>query len=160
MNSTELFEKALVFIHSIGIETRFRTLEKEGFLPGLLIEEGRIIIDREQLLYPGDVLHEAAHIAVVPSNERKELTGAAIGQRKDAPAEEMMAIAWSYAACQHLAIDPHFVFHKEGYKSGGAAIVENFSQGRYIGVPLLQWLGMTQSEGENSYPCMIKWLRD
>lgn len=157
------FEIALHFIHAIGIETEIRTLEhEECFLPGLLIEQGKIIIDRNKLSYPGDILHEAAHIAVVPGEERSSLSGKTIGARKDAAAEEMMAIAWSYAACIHLDIDPEFVFHKDGYKGGGASIVTNFREGNYFGVPMLQWLGMTSANPFNNkplYPVMDKWLR-
>jgi hypothetical protein len=162
MNSA-LFGKVIEFIHSIGIETEFRTLPAtDCFLPGLLIEGGRIIIDREQLKYPGDIIHEAAHIAVVPAQQRKDLSGVALGSRSDAPAEEMMAIAWSYAACLHLDMDPHFVFHEHGYKGGGASLVQNFREGNYIGVPMLQWLGMTTTSRESNivYPAMMKWVRD
>ena len=74
----------------------------------------------------------------------------------------MMAIAWSYAACMHLGIDPVFVFHNDGYHGGGASIIENFSVGHYFGVPVLQWLGMTAAPGSatGAYPQMTKWMRD
>jgi hypothetical protein len=54
----------------------------------------------------------------------------------------MAAIAWSYAAARRLGVAPDIVFHPQGYKGGAAALVENFTAGRYIGVPLLQWWGM------------------
>lgn len=162
MNNDDSFQTAISFLHAIGIETAEDSLAPEDcFLPGLMIVNGRIVFDRATLLYPGDVLHEAAHLAVVPAAERKQLNGPAIGKRKDAPAEEMMAIAWSYAACIHLHIDPHFVFHKEGYRQGGDSIVENFTEGRYFGVPVLEWLQMTTTKGDGPvYPAMLKWLRD
>ncbi|MDQ3278879.1 MAG: hypothetical protein M3Q06_11170 [Bacteroidota bacterium] len=162
MNNDHYLQTALAFLHTIGIETEEDSLVAEDcFLPGLLIENGRILIDREKLLYPGDVLHEAAHLAVVPAAERKGLNGPAIGKRPDAPAEEMMAIAWSYAACIHLDIDPGFVFHNEGYQKGGYSIVDNFREGRYIGVPVLEWLQMTTTKGDGPlFPAMTKWLRD
>jgi hypothetical protein len=153
----------LQFINEIGIATEFRKVnEDECFLPGLLIENGKIIIDKDNLKYKGDLLHEAAHIAVVPAAERRSLHGYSIAKRNDAPAEEMMAIAWSYAACIHLDIDPSFVFHPDGYKEGAQNIIDNFRQGKYIGVPVLQWLGMTSTSVSESkvYPAMIKWLRD
>ncbi len=58
-------------------------------------------------------------------------------------AEEMMAIAWSYAAVMHLQIDPAIVFHSAGYRGGGQNLIDNFRQGRYIGVPMSQRLGLT-----------------
>lgn len=165
MNHILLFEKAITFVREIGIEVIYGTIDKEAcFLPGFLIENGKIIIDQNKIQFHGDILHEAAHIAVVPAEERSLLNGKNIGKRKDADAEEMMAIAWSYAACIHLKIDPHFVFHKNGYKGAGAAIAENFKSGNYLGVPVLQWLGMTTTSPEKEkqfiYPAMIKWLRD
>jgi hypothetical protein len=165
MNDLILFEKAIHFLHEIGIETADAPLEEDAcFLPGFMIKHGKILIDKNKVKYPGDLLHEAAHIAVVPSAERFFLEGENIGKRKDADAEEMMSIAWSYAACIHLNMDPHFVFHEQGYKGGGASIVENFEAGNYFGVPVLQWLGMTttakDSAAQKVYPEMIKWLRD
>lgn len=163
MNSDHFFQQSIAFLHSIGIETEFQTLPDEAcFLPGLLIRDGRIFIDPEKLLFAGDVLHEAGHLAVVPAAERATLDGPAIGKRKDAPAEEMMAIAWSYAACIHLDIAPSFVFHGHGYQGGGEHILQNFNEGRYFGVPMLQWLGMTTATpGAGAvYPAMQKWLRD
>jgi hypothetical protein len=165
MNDSHIFEKAVQFINQIGIATEFRKIEDDPcFLPGLMIEKGVIIIDKSRLQYPGDILHEAAHLAVVPKEERITLNGVDIETRTNAAAEEMMAIAWSYAACIHLQIDPLFVFHEHGYKGGGSWIAENFKKGNYFGVPVLQWLGMTTtSPGSNNqpvYPAMLKWLRD
>ncbi|HUC79992.1 MAG TPA: hypothetical protein VMR70_03715 [Flavisolibacter sp.] len=162
MNKSGNLQTAIHFLRTIGIEVIETTLlAAHCFLPGLLIKEGKIFIDKEQLLYPGDILHEAGHLAVIPQTERHLQDGTTIGKRPDAPAEEMMAIAWSYAACLHLQIDPVFVFHNEGYKQGGSSLVDNFRQGRYIGVPVLEWLGMTTTKGEGPlYPAMLKWLRD
>ena len=165
MKDSKSFDKAIQFLQTIGIETTDALLEGEGsFLPGFLIQNGKILIDKNKVKYPGDILHEAAHIAVVPTAERYLLQGENIGQRTNADAEEMMSIAWSYAACIHLEIDPHFVFHEHGYKGGGASIVENFDKGNYFGVPVLQWLGMTttikETVDQQVYPKMTKWLRD
>ncbi len=162
----EYFEKAVAFIRSIGIEVVYCTLEQPTFLPGINIHKGRIEIDRQQLKYPGDILHEAGHIASVPLPERDTLTAESIGQREHHEAEEMMAIAWSYAACVHLSISPYFVFHDEGYNGGGTSIAGNFMQGNYFGVPMLQWAGLTAEPcmaarlNRPSYPQMIKWVRE
>jgi hypothetical protein len=115
----------------------------------------------EKLKYPGDILHEAGHIAIVPAAERSSLTEESIAKRDMREAEEMMAIAWSYAACVHLDIDASFVFHDKGYKGGGHSIAENFKAGRYFGVPVLKWVGMCcNPEEENGYPKMIRWVRE
>jgi hypothetical protein len=57
------------------------------------------------------------------------------------------------------------VFHAAGYRGGGANLVENFSSGRYVGVPLLQLYGMTveprhaAARGVEPFPHMLRWLR-
>lgn len=164
MNNDLLLTTTINFIHAVGLQTMFCSLsENDCFLPGIFISHGKILIDEEKLQYPGDLIHEAAHLAVIPSVERQQISGPDIGKRTDAAAEEMMAIAWSYAACKHLAVDPAFVFHENGYKGGGKNIIEDFDAGRYFGVPVLQWLGMTNTGAADvaeNYPAMRKWLRD
>ena len=154
------------FLNEIGIETKFEKLDEPCFLPGLSIRNGSIILDKEALSYPGDILHEAGHIANVPAAERESLTASAIEKREQREAEEMMAIAWSYAACVHLGLDPYVVFHDEGYKGGGSYIADNFNNKNYFGLPMLQWKGMA-ADDKNApflnvapYPFMIKWLVD
>lgn len=166
MTDTIEVKKMLAFLEEIGIPVTYREIDSECFLPGLLIENGAIIIDENKLKYPGDILHEAAHIAVVPAADRPMLDGKEIGKRKDNAAEEMMAIAWSYAAAAYTGIDPYLVFHDEGYQGGGKEIADNFAAGRYFGVPMLQWVGMAADEakspeiGVNTYPHIISWLRN
>src|SRR6185295_11016435 len=99
-------------------------------------------IDKNKMMYPGDLLHEAGHIAVTAKEKRNMLDGN-LENNESGGALEMMAIAWSYAACIHLNLDPHIVFHENGYKGDGESIVENFQQGRFFGTPMLQWCGMT-----------------
>ena len=55
----------------------------------------------------------------------------------------MMVIAWTYAACLEIGIDPRIVFHPDGYKVGSESILENFGEGRFFGVPMLQYVGLT-----------------
>ncbi|MBK8608716.1 MAG: hypothetical protein IPL84_01860 [Chitinophagaceae bacterium] len=154
------------FLNEIGIKTKFEKPDEPCFLPGLSIRNGTIIIDREALIYPGDILHEAGHIAIVPAAERAALTASAIEKREQREAEEMMAIAWSYAACVHLGLDPYVVFHDEGYQGGGGYIADNFNNKSYFGLPMLQWKGMAVKEknaralSTAPYPHMIKWMMD
>ena len=66
-----------------------------------------------------------------------------------------MAIAWSYAACLYLAIDPAFVFHEDGYRGGSSYITDSCSKNDYMGIDMLQSIGMV-----TSYPNMKRWLRE
>jgi hypothetical protein len=148
------------FVRNVGIAIEPAVLPEVTFLPCLEIRGGVVRIDEERLLYPGDILHEAGHVAVSDPVTRHspEFTSTDAG-------EEMAAIAWSYAAACALGVAPDIVFHPQGYKGGADALVENFTSGRYIGVPLLQWWGMTvephkaHAQGVASYPHMLRWLR-
>jgi hypothetical protein len=157
-------DRCILFLNSIGIETVFKNIDYESFLPGISIEDGVIVIDKEKFKYPGDILHEAGHIAVVPLDERVTLNAQSIEKRSGRESEEMMAIAWSYAACLHLNIDPYFVFHENGYKGGGNYIADQFNAKQYFGVPMLQWIGLCVDEKNaanlhvDPYPKMIKWV--
>ena len=160
------FEKSVSFLESIGIKVHFKNIDTDCFLPGLTIENGQIIVDKQKMKYPGDILHEGGHIAVVPAAERNSLSEHSIANREQKDAEEMMAIAWSYAACIHIGIDAGFVFHDNGYKGGGSNIADNFKQGKYFGVPMLQWTGMALEKKSDTapdqpvYPVMLQWLRN
>jgi hypothetical protein len=150
------------FILDIGIQIRESELSQQTFLPGIAVDHGVILVDESRLLYPGDLLHEAGHLAVIPTEKRRQ----AEGDFSKKASEEMMAIAWSYAALVHLGLEPSVVFHEGGYKGWSGTLIENFTNGRYIGVPMLQWVGLTVDERRakemaiKAYPCMIKWLLD
>jgi len=147
------------FVRGIGIEVCPATLAADTFLPGLEIRDGALLIDEARLAYPGDILHEAGHLAVTDPAGRGAPTVA------PTPADEMTTIAWSYAALRYLDLDPAIVFHADGYKGGAASIAENFNEGRYFGVPLLQLYGMSleprraAEQGVAPYPHMLRWLR-
>ena len=78
---------------------------------------------------------------------------------------ELMAIGWSYAAVVHLGLAPAVVFHAGGYQDGGQTYLRNVAEGRYLAVPMLQWVGLTLDrkraceEGAAPYPHMRSWLR-
>lgn len=162
LTSDKAFQDCVAFIQSIGLNISWVDSLTDTIVPGFAIEGGVLQICKNDVFYPGDILHEAAHLAVIPAKDRPALSNKAIGERADFQAEEMMCIAWSYAACLHLKLDPEFVFHAEGYKGGGTFLADNFKEGRYIGVPMLQYVGMALEAGagdQAAYPAMIKWLR-
>jgi hypothetical protein len=154
-----LVEKLAAFVRGVGIEVHKVTLFEPTFLPGLEIRNGAVLVDEPRLLYPGDILHEAGHIAVADPIERNRPT------LSPTPGDEIATLAWSYAAACFLGIAPEIVFHSAGYKGGASALVENFTAGRYIGVPLLQFYGMTVEPRRGAvrdtavYPHMLRWLR-
>lgn len=165
-NGLTQLEVCIRFLEEVGIPVSYAELDEPGFLPGLAIQSGGIIIDKIKLLYPGDIIHEAGHIAVVPAAERESLNGFYIEKRPHREAEEMMSICWSYAACIYLDLPLNYVFHTEGYRGGAENMIANFQDKKYIGLPMLQWIGLTADDKQAAlsqiapYPAMIKWLRD
>jgi hypothetical protein len=157
--SDRLVRQLAAFVRARGIRVEAENLPRETFLPGLDIIGGTLRVNEARLLFPGDILHEAGHIAVTSPDERDSFNFSAT------PGEEMAAIAWSYAAAVALGIAPEIVFHPMGYKGGAAALLENFAAGRYIGVPLLQCWGMSveprnaQARALAPFPHMLQWLR-
>jgi hypothetical protein len=134
------------------------------FLPGLLIQNGVLLIDSAQLLYPGDILHEAGHIAVSLPEDRPQLIGNVTEQHPDKAGDELAVLLWTYAACLHLNLDPRVVFHPAGYRGQGDWLIEQFTTESYIGLPLLVWMGLarypTADDPSDGFPRMTKWTRD
>lgn len=156
------------FLIEIGLEIVPKQLDENTFLPGILIENGKILVDETQLAFPGDLLHEAGHLAVLPADLRVGLSDeiALPGKEFEIDAVEVAAIAWSYAAALHLGLDPRVVFHAGGYKGNSESLLMSFSLGVYVGVNTLEDAEMTAT-GENArrrgvapYPQMLKWLHD
>ncbi len=157
-----VFKKITDFIQNIGIAVCYRQISEPSFLPGLMIENGTLWIDKNQLKYIGDTLHEAGHIALMNPEQRKNLSGS-LESQDNAEAAEMAVIAWAYAACLEIGIEPSVVFHPDGYKGGSDSIIENFGVGRYFGVPMLQYYGLTherkKQESDIVFPEMRTWVR-
>lgn len=154
-------QKIVDFIVDIGIEVKKEIIEESTFLPGILIDKGVLIIDEEKLLYEGDILHEAGHIATLEPKKRIEV----YNDVSKIPGDELVTLAWSYAAATYLKIDPEIVFHDKGYKGDSRWLVEHFSTGGHMGVPLLDWMELTTSQNRLSddkkvFPIMKKWLRE
>ena len=147
-------ERIVGFIREIGLRVETGTAPA-GLLPGLGVRRGGLVVDAARLAHPGDLLHEAGHLAVCDPARLTTLDD--VG---DEPGEEMAALAWSYAAARHLGLDAAVVFHADGYKGGGDALIAAFDGGGGPGVPLLQWWGMTAGwKGEPPFPAMLRWLR-
>ncbi len=150
----ELLPKLTLFLQQAGVPMRLESIEGETFLPGLSILNGTLLVDADRLAWPGDILHEAAHIALTPPSRRHSVGG----KLSVTPAEEMAALAWSYAAALAAGIDPAIVFHEGGYKQGGSQLLTQYASGLPPGgpgVPILQWYGMT-----TGFPLMSSWLRE
>jgi hypothetical protein len=144
------------FLSGIGIAVTSAELP-DSFLPGLAIDGGGLLVDEARLEYPGDLLHEAGHIAMAPASVRPSLSGSLDDvPGLDTATLEWAAIPWSYAAALEAGIDPAVVFHDGGYHGHSAGLLRNFEVGVPIGLHLLVDAGMT-APGE--FPRMLRWLR-
>ena len=159
MFSDELVRTLAGFLSNIGIRAvAASSLEKTVF-PGLDIQHGCVLIDESRLVYPGDILHEAGHLAVTTPGERQS------ARLNPGGGEELSALAWSYAAALHLGLDPATVFYPASYQGLGGELIRSFGEGKFIGVPLLQYFGMTvepkkvRDAAMRPFPHMLRWLR-
>ena len=149
------------FLESIGLRIEWGEVPDDSFLPGIVVISGGLRVDRSRLRHAGDLLHEAGHLAGLTEAERRQ---ADIAVSPD-PGLEMMAIAWSYAAATAIGIPLEALFHPTGYKGWSPTLIENFSAGRYVGTPMLQYLGLACEPvraaelGVPPYPHMLRWLR-
>ena len=148
------------FLREIGLGVRLAALDDGCFLPGVTLENGGLVIDPGKLLYPGDLLHEAGHLAVM-TPERRASGGGDVGTDMG---DEIGAQCWSYAAAVHLGLPTETVFHEHGYKGSAQNLISNYRDS-HVGVPLLQWMGLTldrkkaEEAGLEPYPHMLRWLR-
>lgn len=152
------------FLESIGIEMRPGTIDVPTLFPGSLVSQGSLVVDESILIAPGDVLHEAAHIALSPPERRSVDYGFIEG---DMGGEELTAISWCWAALLELEIQPEAIFHETAYKRGDSAmIIDCARRGIFIGFPLLQTWEMAFDErnarlrGVKPFPHMVKWIRE
>ena len=81
-------ERIVAFLGTNGIVVERRDLPHATFLPDLDVVRGQLRVNPQRLAWPGDLLHEAGHIAV--SDPANRGTAAAVSTD---PAEEMAAIA-------------------------------------------------------------------
>jgi hypothetical protein len=163
----DLTLKIAAFLNEIGIPVQPAELAGETFLPGILVKDGALLVDEAKLAYPGDLLHEAGHLAVAPAALRHQLNDEVVVPGVNLHALESQAMVWSYAACVHLEIDPRIVFHPNGYKGKSESLLFAFSLGVFPGLNGLEEKEMAFCErtaqmrgGVAPFPAMQKWLRD
>jgi hypothetical protein len=159
MFSDPLVTRLTSFVQSVGIEVQACPINWKTQFPGLDIRAGAVLVDESQLIHPGNILHEAGHIAVHDPVRRQET------KFLPSKGEELSALAWSYAAVVHLGLNSELVFYPGSYHGWDTTLIENFAEGRYVGVPLLQRYGMAVEARYASeprvepYPHMLRWVR-
>jgi hypothetical protein len=160
----ECFEDPLViklvtFVRQLGIDVTACAIDWKTQFPGLEIRAGAVLVDESQLLHPGNILHEAGHVAVHDPATRS------LSKFTPSRGEELGALAWSYAAIVELGLTPELIFYLGSYHGWATSLIENFAEGRYLGVPMLQRYAMALEprfaveRGLEPYPHMLRWVR-
>lgn len=156
--------KILGFLDETGIKYTCTTLDNKTFLPGLKLKKGVLQIDINKIKYPGDILHEAGHIAVCEPIFRAHLdgdvykNGLAMGREHQALCgEEIAATAWSVAAVKYLKLPLELIFHEKSYKGSARNLSDAFENDGLFGQPLLTAWDMTCPK--SGFPVMQSWIR-
>jgi len=138
-------ERVVEWLASKGIEVEFtEEIFPDSFVPGVWLDRGKVIVNRERA-HVGDVLHEAGHLACIPSKFR-ELTepGSLMvpGSRLEAAIKDYCAThpfvmdamgredptwrgimqmadceatAWAYAASKYLELPSEILFSEREF---------------------------------------------
>lgn len=159
-------DRIIAFLREAGIEVVETPVPTDSFLPGVLIRAGTLWVDRATLRWPGDLLHEAGHIAVTPAALRASLDAALETEALAPHAGEVEATAWAYAAVTYLGLDPALLFHEGGYGGHAEGLRTAYALGVYPGAFGLAQAGLARigdaarAEGVAPYPHLLRWLRD
>lgn len=165
MHQPQFYQSILDFLGSVGIPIAEGALPDDTFLPGVALRSGGVIVDPDRLAWPGDLLHEAGHLAVLPSalrdksDDELDLSDVEFGG-------ELEAMAWAYAAAVDIGLPPDVLIHEGGYNGKSRELLQMYTFGVYPGLRGLCETGMAASPGFTpecgsiQYPRMLKWLRD
>ncbi len=154
------------FLTAVGLAPVETVFEQATLLPGVDIGGGRLLLDRARLVWPGDLLHEAGHIAVTPAALRHILSGALDDDATPPHAGEAEATAWAYAALVATGLPPEVLFHGGGYHGASPSLIFTYTTGVYPGAAGLCAAGMAatpaeaRSQGLPAYPQLRRWLRE
>lgn len=164
-SETNYLERVFHFLREIGISIYVSEENFDSFLPGVRIENGGLKIYLKKLLCVGDILHEAGHLACLPSNLRAKANDNIEMSLGVEHTYELGAIMWSVAAAKHLKMPLTEIFHVKAYRGDGQWLLEQYSNNNFLGLHLLQWMGMAafddEVDGVNMlpFPAMLRWTR-
>lgn len=165
MHDAGHYRPILDFLAGIGIPVVETTLPPDSFLPGIVIRDGGLQVDPDRLQWPGDLLHEAGHLAVLPPDLRARASDDLADEQHVPHAGETEAMAWAWAAVHAIGLPPEVLMHEGGYHGQSAAVLQMYAFGIVPGLRGLCEAGMTAARGFSAepldvqYPQMRRWLR-
>lgn len=166
MRHEVFFRPIFDFIARVGIDITEALLPADTFLPGIELRNGGMAVDPEKLVWPGDLLHEAGHLAVLPAVLRHEAHEDRPNAADVEHAGELEAMAWAWAAAVELGLPADVLIHTGGYKGKSGDLLQMYAFGVYPGLKGLCETGMTAAPGFTRdcgpvhYPRMLRWLRE
>lgn len=170
--------QTVAFLRQIGLEV-IEAEEASGFLEDIRIEQGRLYY--RPSAHASNLLHEAGHLAVLPSRFRPLagddlqkvfiLMHDEVGQLiqkpdcdPDAPeirevmqAGETEATAWAFAAGRAIGLPDTITIRDEDYDGEGESVRTGLICNAYFGINGLVAGGMCASV--RSYPTLTRWLQ-
>jgi hypothetical protein len=166
MQHAEHYPAIVDFLRRIGLSVMEGPLPADTFLPGVAIRDGGLVADPDSLVWPGDLLHEAGHLAVLPAALRSEAHDDDPNHADVEHAGELEAMAWAYAAAVELGLPMEVLIHDGGYHGKARDLLQMYTFGVYPGLRGLCQSGMAAAHGFTpdcgpvQYPRMLHWLRD
>lgn len=179
------------FLRRIGLRVDEATSTAQlagSFLPDVLVQEGGLVIDAAKA-FPGDVLHEAAHLAVIPAqfrpfangdlNEVEERMARYLNEnpmglatypedplsRAILQAAEAEATAWQYAAAVEIGLPERWIFPMKSYDGTRVSLLRSLRHNQYMGINGLRAAGWTTLRPNPhqphipTYPKLKFWLQ-
>ncbi len=165
MHHAAFFRPIFDFIAGVGIDIVEAPLPDTTFLPGIELRSGGIAVDADRLVWPGDLLHEAGHLAVLPAALRREAHEDQPNAAEVEHAGELETMAWAWAAAVELCLPAEVLIHPGGYSGKSGDLLQMYAFGVYPGLKGLCESGMTAAPGFTyncgplRYPRMLRWLR-
>lgn len=167
--------RAVEFIGSIGLNVCCAEV-RDSHIPFVKISDGGLVVDVKNV-FPGDVLHEAGHLAVIPqpfrdgANDDLADVNRHMGRHLDIfglrgfsshPEDplcrallqcgEHEAIAWQYAAACAIDLPEEWLFPPDSFGGEGAALAAALKGGWHAGIHGLRAAGWTKLRARDGAP--------
>lgn len=179
----EALRQTLSFVNEIGLVARYGEVPKGSFLRGVLIQNGELIVS--PLARPADLLHEAAHLALLPAQFRPRandnLEGVIAWMFEETtdcdPCSELSiavmqsgdceATAWAWAAGKAIGLNPDEIIHGGSYDGTGASIRHMLASNAYVGINglaaanfcVVKSASLAKARGLPIFPELARWVQ-